>query len=151
MRLGLGPVTGFVESLGRRAACALIRKSGNLAIGGVLSSARETPEGAPMSPSRLWRLAEARRPLFILLLGSTIAAGAAEAPAGSSKGESTPPAPVAATPTPDQGTSTEAAAPAPEAKAAKKTPKAKKEEVLATECAPKRQEDPTQSSLNHVS
>jgi outer membrane cobalamin receptor len=59
---------------------ASIRESGNLAIGVVLSSARETPEGAPMHSPRLSRLAEACRlpfAFFIFLLAVAPAASAA--------------------------------------------------------------------------
>jgi hypothetical protein len=39
---------------------ALIRESGNLVTGGVLSSARKTPEGAPMCLSPPGRVSRAR-------------------------------------------------------------------------------------------
>jgi vitamin B12 transporter len=62
----LGPATEL--RLGKARAACTIRESGNLAFGGVLYSARETPEGDPMRTSRLWRLAMACRPLFVLTL-----------------------------------------------------------------------------------
>src|SRR5512147_2044021 len=55
------------------------RKSGNLAIGGVLSSARETPEGDPMRTTRLRRLASACRLPFLVLSLSVVVPAALRA------------------------------------------------------------------------
>ena len=61
----------------------LIRESGNLAIGVVLSSARETPEGAPMHSPRLSRLSAAcRLPFAICILLLAVAPAALAATLG---------------------------------------------------------------------
>src|SRR5206468_2543470 len=57
----------WIDTIWEDGEWASIRESGNLAIGSVLSSARETPEGASMSLPCLRRLAAACRLVLIIL------------------------------------------------------------------------------------